>query len=113
MLAGCAAQPQPPTTSRDDCGTFELKQGDGLPATAIACIVDAVRDGRAVRLQETRPTTEGDPIVSVYATQQEGWVLVIRDTTQDKFGNYGVVREKCWEPRSTGGDLMFERCEPA
>ena len=74
--------------------------------------MDAVRDKRTVRLQETRPTTEGDPIVSVYATQREGWVLVTRDTTQDKFGNYGIVREKCWEPRPTGGDLMFSAANP-
>jgi hypothetical protein len=60
----------------------------------------------------TRPTTEGDPIVAVYSVQKDGMVIVEMDTTQDRFGNQGVVRESCTGPYTKDGELRFETCQP-
>lgn len=95
-----------------DCGTFPLDQGQGLPETAMQCIISAAAQGRQARLQEKRPTVEGDPIFTSYRVKAAGAVEVTRDTTHDKFGNHGIVVESCTGPYADHGFLMFAHCGP-
>lgn len=109
-----AAPPPPAAAGTIDCGTFSLNQGSLLPATAITCLVDAVKQRKQARLQVTRPTVEGDPIITWYATRPDGIVEVTRDATKDKFGGgVGITRELCSGPVPEGDSVRFERCDPA
>jgi hypothetical protein len=105
------AQPSP-TPGEIECGVFELKQRQELPEAAMRCIIDAAAQGRQARLQETRPTIEGDPIVTWYRVGPTGAVEVTRDTTKDKFGNRGIVTESCTGPAAEHGMLTFASCVP-
>lgn len=97
-----------------DCGTFSLDQGGRLPATAITCLIDAVRQRKPARLQVTRPTVEGDPIITGYAARPDGLVEVTRDASKDRFGGgAGITRELCSGPAPEGDFVRFDRCDPA
>lgn len=116
-LAGCTKTPatRPVDLRADvvDCGAHDLKQGEHLPAGAAQCIVDAVANGNRAHMQQTRPTTEGDPIVTVYTVGKDGTVIVSEDTTADRFGgNQGVIRSACTGPHDVGGELRFDHCRP-
>jgi len=95
-----------------DCGVFDIEQGQGLPETAMRCVIDAAAQGRSARLQEKRPTIEGEPIFSVYRVKATGAVEVTRDTTHDSYGNQGIVTETCTGPYASHGILMFAKCAP-
>jgi len=105
--------PPAPSTKIIPCGEFGLPQGKGLPETAMRCIIDAAAQGRPAGLKETRPTVEGDPISTWYRVRADGSVEVTRDTTKDRFGNQGIVREVCTGPAAGPGVLTFTRCDPA
>jgi hypothetical protein len=116
-LGGCwqtkpATRPVDLRTDVADCGVHDVKQAEHLPAGAAQCIVDAVAAGNRGRMTVTRPTTEGDPITTVYGVDKDGSVVVSTDTTQDRFGNNGVVRERCTGPYTKDGELLFEHCQP-
>jgi hypothetical protein len=108
------AAPPPAAAGTIDCGTFSLDQRGLLPATAITCLIDAVKQRKQARLQVTRPTVEGDPIITWYAARSDGIVEVTRDATKDKFGGgVGITRELCSGPVPEGDSVRFERCDPA
>jgi hypothetical protein len=117
VLSGCL-QTRPATRPIDthaddvDCGVHDLRQGEHLTAGAAQCIVDAAAKGGRGHMTVTRPTIEGDPIVAVYSVQKDGAVIVETDTTQDRFGNNGVVRQACTGPYTKDAELLFEHCEP-
>jgi hypothetical protein len=52
-------------------------------------------------------------ILAGCAVQPQDAVVVTCDTTQDKFGSYGIVRENCWRPLAKAGSLLFDHCQPA
>jgi hypothetical protein len=116
-LSGCM-QTKPATRPIDtradvvDCGVHTIRQGEDPPAAAAQCIVDAVAHGNRAHMTLTRPTIEGDPITTVYSVQKDATVIVQTDTTQDRFGNNGVVRQACTGPYTKDAELMFEHCEP-
>jgi hypothetical protein len=115
VLAGCAKAPatRPVDLRADvvDCGVHNLTQGQGLTAGAAQCIVDAVAHGNRAHLVVTQPTIEGDPITTVYTVDKDGTVIMSEDTTQDRFGNQGVIRWKCTGPHDEQGDLRFDQCD--
>jgi hypothetical protein len=102
-----------PSTTVVDCGVYTIKQGEGLSEDAMRCVIDAAANGRAARLQETRPTLEGDPITTWYVVRADRVVEVTRDTTKDRFGNAGIYTETCTGPVASGGMLTFAKCDPA
>jgi hypothetical protein len=116
LLAACAKTPgtRPVDLRADlvDCGVHSVAQGAHLPAGAAECIVAAVAGGNRAHMSVTRPTTEGDPIQTVYSVEKDGTVIVSTDTTQDRFGNQGVVRQACTGPKAVGGELTFDHCQP-
>ena len=110
------AAPSPsgsPASGVTDCGVQVLSQGQGLSETAMRCIIDAAAGGRQARLQESRPTIEGDPIITSYLVRADGVVEVTRDTTKDRFGNAGIYTETCTGPVAQNGMLIFTSCEPS
>lgn len=81
-------------------------------AGAAECIAGAVARGNRSHMSVTRPTSEGDPIQTVYAVGEDGTVIVSTDTTRDRFGDQGVVRQACTRPKVSGGELLFDDCRP-
>lgn len=66
----------------------------GVPDVGVAqrCFLDHhIAESDAVYVT-TSPTTEGDPITSVYVTGRNGSVTLFSDTTRDEFGNGGWWR---------------------
>ncbi|RKR88906.1 uncharacterized protein DUF4362 [Micromonospora pisi] len=106
-----AAAVEGSSTAIEDCGTFELSQKNvDLPEDAATCFIDAAQAGRPARLKVTRPTTEGDPITSVYEAGVDGGVEVVRDSRQDRFGEQNVSRRTCTGPVSRRGLIDFAQC---
>ncbi len=108
-----SATPSATPTPVVGCGVHVLGQGGGLSETATRCIIDAAAGGRRARLQESRPTIEGDPIITSYLVRADGVVEVTRDTTKDRFGTPGISTETCTGPVAKGGMLTFTSCEPS
>lgn len=119
-LAGCSGEARSdegltvPAATRSpaitDCGTFNLSHGEGLPDSAVQCLLEAVGARRPARLIETRPTVEGDPIPVTYVAHADGRVEVITDSRQDRFGNQMIERRMCVGPSSDQGRLSFAQC---
>lgn len=80
--------------------------------TKVRRLAGAVARGNRAHMSVTRPTSEGDPIQTVYAVGEDGTVIVSTDTTRDRFGNQGVVRQACTRPKVSGGELLFDDCRP-
>lgn len=102
LLAGAAAcssdgqatTAEPSSTGTASCGTYELVGGTAVPDEAWACL----RHGEATgaELVVSRPTTEGDPIVTRYRVGPDVvGVEVVVDTTADRFGPQQVSRADC------------------
>jgi hypothetical protein len=96
-IAGCApATPASPPTGEliPSCGEYTLGQGETLPDEAVDCMADAGTDGATLTV--TAPTTEGDPIVTVYTAKPDGSIEVYTDMTEDRFGG-GISVQICPE----------------
>ncbi|MEV4627840.1 DUF4362 domain-containing protein [Micromonospora sp. NPDC049523] len=93
-----------------NCGTFVLSQGEGLSERAVRCFVDAVQAGRPVRLKETSPTTEGDPIITTYEAGVDGRVEIVTDSRQDNFGPQIISQHTCTGPTPRPGMIDFAQC---
>ncbi|MBB2949223.1 hypothetical protein FB565_009028 [Actinoplanes lutulentus] len=112
-LAACgdgapAAAPYTPGASHfaattDDCGTFDLDQGEDVPEDAATCLLDAFTAQRVVTMKATFPTTEGDPIPVTYTTRADGRIDVTTDSRADGLGTPIIERETCsaltWDER--------------
>ncbi|MEU8818930.1 DUF4362 domain-containing protein [Actinoplanes sp. NPDC048796] len=92
-----------------DCGTFRLEDRQ-LPQEAGLCLLGAARQGQIARLEVTAPTTEGDPITTVYATRPDGGVEVVEDNRRDSRGSREVTREVCTGPAIGEYGLQFSQC---
>src|SRR4051794_23924784 len=73
---GCAAGWPPPS-----CGAYALARGESIPQRAVDCMSHADEDD-ALRI--TVPTTEGDPIVTVYRRGVYGGMVMDVDRSQDR-----------------------------
>jgi hypothetical protein len=93
-----------------DCGTFNLSQGEGLHDSAIRCFIEAVQARHRVRLKETRPTIEGDPIPVTYIADDDLRVEVTTDSRQDTFGSQIITRQTCTGPTAAPGRVSFAQC---
>jgi hypothetical protein len=96
-IAGCApATPASPPTGEliPSCGEYTLGQGETLADEAVDCMADAGTDGATLTV--TAPTTEGDPIVTVYTAKPDGSIEVYTDMTEDRFGG-GISVQICPE----------------
>lgn len=108
-----ADRPGRSSAAATDCGTF---QSDGLPASAVQCLVEAVHAQRPARLEATMSSVEGDPIPVIYLAGADGKVEVITDSRQDNFGDKIRTRMTCTEPILTpdGPTISFAQCsQPA
>jgi hypothetical protein len=99
--------------ARKDCGTYVLSQGETVPGTAYACLIEAVDSRRAAKLEVTQPSTEGDPIPVTYIADAEGRVKMITDSRGDRFGTQVVTQQICSGPIVRGGQLTFANCSEA
>jgi hypothetical protein len=93
-----------------DCGRHVLEQSEVLPDVVIACFLDAVAARRPVRLAETRPTVEGDPIHVLYVADATGAVQVTTDSRQDSHSSRLVTRQTCTGPVADYGHIGFAQC---
>jgi hypothetical protein len=92
-----------------DCGTFEVGKGEVLPESAIRCFARALDDRRAVRLEVTLLTAEGDPVTTRYRGGSDGRVEVVTDTTRDLYGPRRIERKVCTGP-TPGTVFGFSQC---
>jgi hypothetical protein len=83
--AGCTAPWPPPS-----CGEYTLERGESIPKEAVDCMSRADEDD-ALRI--TVPTTEGDPIVTVYRRGAYGGFVMDVDSSQDRHGGYTRIFE--------------------
>ena len=68
----------------------------GLPDAQVrACVVTAIRDGRAAEFASVRSTIEGDPIATITRILPGGGLEVLIDSTQDAFGARVWTRAIC------------------
>jgi hypothetical protein len=77
-----------------------------------ACIVRAAREGRRARAVAALTTIEGDPIVSYVFVRGARDVLVVVDSTKDRFGARSWQRSRCTRLVVTGGYLGWTGCVP-
>ena len=114
VATASGAAPVAPAGQADviDCGVQVIPQGGVLSETAMACVIDAAAKKRAARLQETRPTIEGDPIITTYAVRADGVIEVTIDATRDNFGHQGIKTKLCTGPVADRGMLSFAQCTP-
>lgn len=88
-----------------DCGAVELGQCSGQDETveapeAISCLLEAFAACEPVRADITRPTIEGDPILSTFFVLPEGegcGLVVFIDSREDAFGSQEIDRYACTE----------------
>jgi hypothetical protein len=90
---GEGAPTEPPAK---DCGT-ETATGPNGPwnIDARECFWALYLQGTPAMFTTTRPTTEGDPITTVFRVYGPGTVEVVEDTTLDRFGAQAVTRYAC------------------
>jgi len=98
VLAACSGPGAPAAVtdrpSLQACGTVTLGQGETVPDEAWACFDAHAATG--AELVVSRPTTEGDPIVTYYRTGPGiAGVEVFTDTTADQFGPRTWTHEMC------------------
>lgn len=91
------------------CGSDVRDQPPVELSSAARCFLDHhIAELDAVYVT-TSPTTEGDPITSVYVTGQDGAVTMFTDTTRDTYGTDGWYRSDARRvavPRSFGVDRI-------
>jgi hypothetical protein len=121
-LAPSAASSQASTTapaatpaSYPSCGVYWNRN---RPISAAerrvnACIVKASREGRRARAVAVLTTIEGDPIVTYVFVRGPRDVLVVGDSTRDRFGAGTWQRLHCTRLVVSGGYLGWTGCEPA
>jgi len=102
-----AASPSAPRMI--ECGTVTLGQAERLSDAVLTCFLQAVDDRRPVHLSVTRPTIEGDPIITTF-DGDNGHVEVTIDSRQDRFGAREVTHQTCTGPVAREGWLAFADC---
>jgi hypothetical protein len=110
---GTGTTPSPTTVSTVDgidCGTFELGQGEQLPESAVRCLTGAAAAGEPAQLQQTKPSVEGDPIITTYIVGAQGRIRVVIDARADANGTGDVHRQSCARLTQVDGRLVADGC---
>jgi len=93
-----------------DCGTYEASY-ERPEDEGYRCAAAAFAAGRPARLEVTRPTDEGDPVVLTYET--DGLVVrVTEDHRRDRLSDGGIGRKVCreWTIDPAAGDVEPQDC---
>ena len=81
------------------CGVEQKGQGTpadwNLDEAARRCFIDRHMSAQPAVFVEQAPTTEGDPIVTVWRTLDDGTVTVAIDSTRDSFGSGAWESQTC------------------
>lgn len=93
-----------------DCGSFVLKQGERLPESAVRCLTGAAAAGEPARLRQTRPSVEGDPIVTTYLVEGRERIRVVIDSRADPSGTGDVHRQSCTRLTQVDSRLVTDGC---
>ena len=85
------------------CGIEHGVQGGyaGLNEQARRCFLDAHTAAQPALFIEQQPTSEGDPIVSIWRTGVDGSIVIDIDTTRDAYGPRGWEHVSCDELTTT------------
>jgi hypothetical protein len=122
-LTGCSLIPiQPPTADISanapaavanripvpPCGSEHSGLADSGNLEGRACFWTAYQEHRPAEFISTRPTTEGDPITTIYRVLPGGSVELFIDSTQDTWGSGKWAHATCrtLSPQ-VGADIDF------
>lgn len=99
--------PDEPTPQR--CGSESFRRGEGYNVAARECLLAAYGQGESAVFYTSRLTVEGDPVYTTIHVRPGGRLKVIRDTTQDYFGESQVTVYTCTslEPQTIQGLSRF------
>ena len=94
------------------CGSYWNRNTPVTPGQrrVNACIADASRVGRHARAVAVLTTIEGDPIPTYLFVRGRGDVLVVTDSTRDRFGSGGWQRSRCHGLGVQGGAIAPSGC---
>lgn len=92
------------------CGEEFRGQGDEPDAGARACLLSAFQDHRSAEFVSSRPTVEGDPIVTYYRVwpSPDVPVEVFTDSSRDRFRSAAWTYDRCDELVSGAGNEVFD-----
>jgi hypothetical protein len=112
LLDASSASSRATPASYPSCGTYWNKN---TPVTSgqrrvNSCIIMAAREARRARAVAVLTTVEGDPIPTYVYARATGDLLVVTDSTRDKFGSGGWDRSRCRTVGAEGGRLGFGGC---
>jgi hypothetical protein len=112
LLDASSASPRSTPASYPSCGTYWNRNTPVTPAQrrVNACIVDAAHEGRRARAVAVLTTIEGDPIPTYVHVRAKRDLLVVTDSTRDRFGSGGWERSRCRTVAVEGGMLAFGSC---
>jgi hypothetical protein len=117
VVAGCASQSEQELArlsarSQTDCGNVLLPFVECPVGTeaAVACFNAELDAGRPVRLRWTRPTREGDPIVTTVFSSGAPAVSEFVDTRADSFGSREVTGRPCARVESVTVEVSGASC---
>ena len=112
LLDASSASSRATPASYPSCGTYWNKN---TPVTSAqrrvnSCIVTAAREGPRARAVAVLTTIEGDPIPTYVFVRAKGDLLVVTDSTRDRFGSGDWERSRCRRVAVEGGMLGFGGC---
>ena len=112
LLDASSASLRVTSASYPNCGTYWNKN---TPVTSAqrrvnSCIVTAAREGRRARAVTVLTTIEGDPIPTYVFVRAKGDLLVVTDSTRDRFGSRDWERSRCRRVAVEGGMVGFGGC---
>lgn len=92
------------------CGAEVRAQRDGPDPVARSCLMSAFDEQRSAELVSTRPTVEGDPIVTYFRVWPTADIAVevYTDSSRDKFGSAAWTYSACERLVPAAGDEVFE-----
>ena len=97
LLDASSASLQATPAAYPSCGSYWNRNTPVTPKQrrVNVCIADASRDGRDARAVAVWTTIEGDPIPTYVFVRGRGDLLVVTDSTHDRFGSGGWQRSHC------------------
>lgn len=107
-----AASTRATPASYPNCGSYWNRNTPATPRQrrVSSCIVDASRAGRQARAAAVLTTIEGDPVPTYVFVRGRGDLLVVTDSTRDRFGSGGWQRSRCHGIGVRGGRLAPGGC---
>jgi len=112
LLDASSASSRATPASYPSCGTYWNRN---TPVTSTqrrvnSCIVTAARAGRRARAVAVLTTIEGDPIPTYVFVRAKRDLLVVTDSTRDRFGSRSWERSGCRTVAVESGILAFGGC---